>query len=142
MPRSDFVMNGKSVALHVTVSSEGTNGGHAKPRYQRGAASCQISTLIRSCVRAIAWLSGVLALWLLSGVVRASTILVPEAWVPVRWTGGPLELAWRTRAKMLPGDAFVREALARWYETATLDLLEGSPANCLLVTWSAPAEPA
>jgi hypothetical protein len=43
---------------------------------------------------------------------------------------------------MLPGDAFVREALARWYETATLDLLEGSPANCLLVTWSAPAEAA
>ena len=140
MPRSDFVMHGKSVALHVIVSSEGTERAHAKPRYQRGAASGQISTLIRSCVRAIAWLSGVVALLLLSCVVRVSAILVPEAWVPVRWTGGPLELAWRTRAKMPPGDAFVREALARWYEPATLDLLEGSPANCLLVTWSAPIE--
>jgi hypothetical protein len=53
-----------------------------------------------------------------------------------------MELAWRTRAKVLPADAVVREALARWYEPATLDLLEGSPVNCLLVTWSAPADPA
>ena len=26
---------------------------------------------------------------------------------------------------------------ANWYDTATLDLLEASPVNCLLVTWSA-----
>jgi hypothetical protein len=53
-----------------------------------------------------------------------------------------LELAWRSRAKTLPTDAAVREALARWYEPATLSLLEGSSANCLLVTWSAPADAA
>jgi molecular chaperone GrpE len=53
-----------------------------------------------------------------------------------------LELAWRTRAKTLPTDAAVRDALARWYEPATLGLLEDSPANCLLVTWSAPADAA
>jgi hypothetical protein len=51
-----------------------------------------------------------------------------------------LELAWRTRAKTLPADAAVRDALARWYEPTTLNLLEDSPANCLLVTWSAPAD--
>ncbi len=53
-----------------------------------------------------------------------------------------MELAWRSRAKTLPTDAAVREALARWYEPATLSLLEGSSANCLLVTWSAPADAA
>ena len=142
MPRSDFVMREESVALHVIVSSEGTERAHAKPRYQRGAGFGQISTLIRSCVRAIAWLSGLVALLMLSCAVRVSAVSVPEAWIPVRWTGGPLELAWRIRAKTLPGDALVREALARWYEPATLDLLEGSSANCLLVTWSAPAEAA
>jgi hypothetical protein len=73
------------------------------------------------------------------GVLGART---PEAWVPVRWTGGPLELAWRTGSKTLPADAAVRDALAHWYEPATLSLLEGSPANCLLVTWSAPANAA
>jgi hypothetical protein len=62
--------------------------------------------------------------------------------VPIRWTGGPLELAWRTRAKTLPADAAVRDVLLRWYEPATLSLLQDSPANCLLVTWSAPADAA
>jgi hypothetical protein len=51
-----------------------------------------------------------------------------------------LELAWRTRAKTLPADAALRDAIARWYEPATLSLLEDFSANCLLVTWSAPAD--
>ncbi len=63
-----------------------------------------------------------------------------EHCVPIRWTGGPLELAWRSHTKTVPADAAVRDALARWYEPATLNLLEGSPANCLLVTWSAPVD--
>ena len=42
--------------------------------------------------------------------------------------------------KTLPADSSVRDALARWYEPATLELLEDSPVNCLLVTWSAPAD--
>jgi hypothetical protein len=36
----------------------------------------------------------------------------------------------------------VRDALAQWYEPATLNLLTDSPINCLLVTWSAPADAA
>ena len=83
-----------------------------------------------------------MALFVMSCTLEASGSAVPEAWVPVRWTGGPLELAWRARTKMVPTDASVRYALARWYETATLGLLEDSPANCLLVTWSAPADAA
>jgi hypothetical protein len=51
-----------------------------------------------------------------------------------------LELAWRARTKTLPTNASVRDALAHWYEADTLRLLEDSPANCLLVTWSAPAD--
>ena len=79
---------------------------------------------------------------LLSCTLCASASLSPERLIPIRWTGGPLEIAWRTRTKTLPADASVREALARWYESSTLSLLEGSPANCLLVTWSAPADAA
>jgi hypothetical protein len=74
--------------------------------------------------------------------VRVSGAPTPESWVPVRWTGGPLEIVWRTRTKTLPADAAARDAIARWYEPDTLRLLEDSPANCLLVTWSAPVDPA
>jgi len=80
------------------------------------------------------------ALFLISCTLGASGSTAPEAWVPVRWTGGPLELAWRTRTKTLPADASVRDTLAQWYEPTTLSLLKDSPANCLLVTWSAPAD--
>jgi hypothetical protein len=88
------------------------------------------------------WFPRLVVLFLLSGTLGVAAPLAPEAWVPVRWTGGPLEVAWRTRAKTLPADAAVRSALAHWYEPATLSLLEDSSANCLLVTWSAPAEAA
>jgi hypothetical protein len=81
----------------------------------------------------------VLAL-LVSSTLGASSTPAPEAWVPIRWTGGPLEVAWRTQVKTLTADATVRDALARWYEPATLALLDDSSANCLLVTWSAPAD--
>jgi hypothetical protein len=85
------------------------------------------------------WFLRLAVLLLVSCTLRASSLPPAEACVPLRWTGGPLELAWRTRTKTLPADAAVRDALARWYEPATLSLLEDSPANCLLVTWSAPA---
>ncbi len=81
-----------------------------------------------------------LTLFLLSCTIWASASRASEQCVPIRWTGGPLELAWRTYTKTLPADSSVRDALARWYEPATLNLLEDSPANCLLVTWSAPAD--
>ena len=85
-------------------------------------------------------LSRLVVLFLLSCTLAASSTPRPETWVPMRWTGGPLEVAWRTHAKTLPADGAVRDALTRWYEPATLSLLENSPVNCLLVTWSAPAD--
>jgi hypothetical protein len=56
----------------------------------------------------------------------------PDSWVPVRWPGGPLGAARRTRN---PEAAAV---LKNWYQLSSLDLLRETPINCLLVTWSAP----
>ncbi len=64
----------------------------------------------------------------------------PDTWIPARWDGGPLELARRAGDKAL-ADPSTREAIAQWYNPATLKLLEGSPINCLLVTLSAGAAP-
>ena len=75
-----------------------------------------------------AWLP---ALFLLPTPLPAAV----DAWIPVRWTGGPLELEHRAKAGP-PLDAAVRDTLANWYDPATLDLLRDSPINCLLVTWS------
>jgi len=82
----------------------------------------------------------VLPLLLLSCSVVASAVPPPEQWIPIRWTGGPLELAWRAHTNTLPADSSVRDPLIRWYEPATLNLLEDSPVNCLLVTGRAPAD--
>jgi hypothetical protein len=66
----------------------------------------------------------------------------PARWVPARWDGGPLELARRAKDKTFAANAGVRDAINRWYETSTLDLLHETPINCLLVTFStgAPSE--
>ncbi|MGO9257409.1 MAG: hypothetical protein ACLQU1_14030 [Bryobacteraceae bacterium] len=65
----------------------------------------------------------------------------PESWVVARWQGGPLEVAWRAKAKTLPADAAARDAIAHWYDESTLALVDGTPINCLVVTWSAGADP-
>jgi hypothetical protein len=64
----------------------------------------------------------------------------PGRWVPARWDGGPLELTRRAKEdKTLPAEA--HDAIARWYEPTTLGLLESTPINCLLVTFSIGAGP-
>ena len=63
----------------------------------------------------------------------------PDAWIPARWSGGPLELERLAKARTPPADEAVRDTIANWYDPATLDLLRDSPLNCLLVTWSAGA---
>ena len=64
----------------------------------------------------------------------------PGAWIPARWDGGPVEIARRAQDKALANPS-IREAITQWYDLATLKLLEGSPVNCLLVTFSAGAAP-
>jgi hypothetical protein len=59
----------------------------------------------------------------------------PDQWVPARWDGGPAELGRRAQDKAVTANASVREAIAGWYNPATLELLEGTPINCLLVTF-------
>lgn len=65
----------------------------------------------------------------------------PESWVPARWQGGPLELQRRARDAKLPDAPALRETIRQWYDPTTLDLLQGTPINCLLVTWSAGGDP-
>src|SRR5579885_2320097 len=65
----------------------------------------------------------------------------PEGWVPIRWDGGPLEVSRRAKDTALAGRPAQREAIGRWYDPATLDLLRGTPLNCILVTLSAGADP-
>jgi hypothetical protein len=55
----------------------------------------------------------------------------PGDWAPVRWPGGPVEAARRGGRT----EASVRD----WYHPRTLGLLQNTPFNCLLVTWSAGA---
>lgn len=79
-------------------------------------------------------------MWFRSGL--AAALLLAPGWafavdlgalVPVRWPGGPLEVARRAAVKPLPPD--LADALRRWYQPWSLDLLTGTPVNCLLVTW-------
>ena len=145
MPWPDFVIYSELVATCLVAALVWRNWAHLRSRADRAFVVGQISASISSYSSyglAIAWFSRLVLLFLLSSTLGVSAPPAPEACVPVRWTGGPLELAWRTRTKTLPADAAVRNALARWYEPATLSLLEDSSANCLLVTWSAPADAA
>jgi hypothetical protein len=80
-------------------------------------------------------------LFWLSSVATGLCVGSPDGWVPARWDGGPLEVARRAKDKAVAENTSTREAIARWYDPATLDLLEGTPINCLLVTFSAEAEP-
>ena len=132
-------MHRESDATGVIVTSVWRECAHSRSRPDR-AVVVQISESVASYGLARAWFARLVSLFLLLCTLGASGPPAPEAWVPIRWTGGPLEFAWRARAKKLPADAGVRDALARWYEPATLSLLDNSAANCLLVTWSAPAD--
>jgi hypothetical protein len=58
-----------------------------------------------------------------------------SSWIPMRWPCGPLEIALREGSD----DAARREVitLQRWNRPAALELLAGTPVNCLVVTWAA-----
>jgi hypothetical protein len=53
----------------------------------------------------------------------------------MRWTSGPLEIAKRGRKETLAPTT--REAIERWHDPAALNVLDGSPIDCLVVTWAA-----
>lgn len=59
--------------------------------------------------------------------------LDPE-WIPMKWPCGPLE--WARRSKSAAAAADLKEALDAWARPAALDLLTGTPVNCLVVDWA------
>jgi hypothetical protein len=82
-----------------------------------------------------------LLLWL--GIPATTNGVAPvDRWVPARWEGGPIEVARRARGPRPPAeDPGLLKALAEWYNPSTLSLLDGTPVNCLLVTFSAEVDP-
>ena len=82
------------------------------------------------------------ALLCLGPVATGYCIGNPDNWVPARWDGGPLEVARRAKDKGVAENTVIREAIAEWYDPATLSLLDGTPINCLLLTFGAKAGPA
>jgi hypothetical protein len=137
LPRSGFAIYGESVATRIIVTLACRNWNRLRSSADHAFDVARVLLSIASSGRAISRVPHLMGLFLLLCTLRASASVPPEACVPIRWTGGPLELALRTRAKTLPADAAVRDAIARWYEPVTLNLLEDSSVNCLLVTWSA-----
>src|SRR5208282_250286 len=55
-------------------------------------------------------------------------------WVPMNWPCGPL--LWIPRDKPSFPDTARRETLEAWSQPAALDLLKGTPVNCLVVDWA------
>ena len=142
LPRSDSVIYAESVPTCVIVPSAQRNWGHSRSHPCQAFVLRQVLPSMPSYRSPAGWFPHLVVFLFLSCALRASASPASEGWIPIRWTGGPLEVVWRTRAKTLPADPAVRDALARWYEPATLDLLEDSSVNCLLLTWSAFADAA
>jgi len=55
-------------------------------------------------------------------------------WVPMKWPCGPLEIARRSRSRSFTAE--LKETLEAWERPATLEMLEGTPVNCLVVDWA------
>lgn len=54
--------------------------------------------------------------------------------IPIRWTGGPLEIARRSKAEGFTPQ--LKRALEKFHDPASLDILKNSPVNCLVVSWA------
>jgi hypothetical protein len=55
-------------------------------------------------------------------------------WVPMKWPCGPLEWARRSKGKNLATG--LKETIDAWAQPAALDILKGTPVNCLVVEWA------
>ena len=54
--------------------------------------------------------------------------------VPMRWPAGPLDIALRKNVKGFSPET--AELLSAWLDPASLALVQGSPVNCLVVSWA------
>jgi len=55
-------------------------------------------------------------------------------WVPMKWPCGPVEIARRKKSGSIQAD--VKEILEAWGRPSALELLKGTPINCLIVDWA------
>jgi hypothetical protein len=58
-----------------------------------------------------------------------------ENMVPLRWPGGPLEIARREKSEGF--DAQIRQTLERWHDPAALEFLKDSAIDCIVISWAA-----
>ncbi len=54
--------------------------------------------------------------------------------VPMRWPAGPLDIARRNKEKAVPPET--AEALNKWLDPDALAVVQGTPVNCLVVSWA------
>ena len=54
--------------------------------------------------------------------------------IPMRWPAGPLEIALRKNVKGFSPET--AELLRAWLDPASLALVQGTPVNCLVVSWA------
>ena len=54
--------------------------------------------------------------------------------VPMRWPAGPLDIARREKEKGFLAET--AEVLRRWLDPASLAVVQGTPVNCLVVSWA------
>ena len=54
--------------------------------------------------------------------------------IPMRWPAGPLDIARRKNEKGFTADTAA--VLQKWLDPATLAIVQGTPINCLVVSWA------
>ncbi len=59
---------------------------------------------------------------------------VDRNWVPMKWPCGPLAIAHRNKLGSRSPD--LKETLEAWVRPSALELLKGTPVNCLIVEWA------
>jgi hypothetical protein len=55
-------------------------------------------------------------------------------WVPMKWPCGPLEISHRSKSGNI--NAELKETLEAWARPSALELLKGTPINCLIMDWA------
>ncbi len=55
-------------------------------------------------------------------------------WIPMNWPCGPLPIAQQSKSQSRAAD--VKESLEAWALPASLEILKGTPVNCLIVDWA------
>ena len=55
-------------------------------------------------------------------------------WIPIKWPCGPFESA--RLNEFNNGDVELKEMVEAWTQPSALQLLRGTPVNCLVVDWA------